>query len=51
VTWSGRFRPRLEDAPISPRASQKELPVWAGVGGSPGSAHRAGLLGLPMVLG
>ncbi len=51
VTWSGRFRPPLQDAPIAPRAEQTPLPVWAGVGGSPGSAVRAGLLGLPMVLG
>jgi alkanesulfonate monooxygenase SsuD/methylene tetrahydromethanopterin reductase-like flavin-dependent oxidoreductase (luciferase family) len=51
VTWSGRFRPPLDQAPVSPRAYQQVLPVWAGVGGSPGSAQRAGLLGLPMVLG
>ncbi|GIF26718.1 alkanesulfonate monooxygenase SsuD/methylene tetrahydromethanopterin reductase-like flavin-dependent oxidoreductase (luciferase family) [Actinoplanes tereljensis] len=51
VTWSGKFRPPLRDAPIAPRAAQAELPVWAGVGGSPTSAVRAGLLGLPMVLG
>jgi alkanesulfonate monooxygenase SsuD/methylene tetrahydromethanopterin reductase-like flavin-dependent oxidoreductase (luciferase family) len=51
VTWSGRFRPALDDAPISPRAHQQPLPVWAGVGGSPASARRAGELGLPMVLG
>jgi alkanesulfonate monooxygenase SsuD/methylene tetrahydromethanopterin reductase-like flavin-dependent oxidoreductase (luciferase family) len=51
VTWSGKFRPPLHDAPIAPRAAQDPLPVWAGVGGSPASAARAGLLGLPMVLG
>jgi alkanesulfonate monooxygenase SsuD/methylene tetrahydromethanopterin reductase-like flavin-dependent oxidoreductase (luciferase family) len=51
VTWSGKFRPPLDDAPIAPRACQDPLPVWAGVGGSPASAVRAGLLGLPMVLG
>lgn len=51
VTWSGTFRPPLEDAAIAPRAVQEPLPVWAGVGGSPGSAERAGRLGLPMVLG
>jgi alkanesulfonate monooxygenase SsuD/methylene tetrahydromethanopterin reductase-like flavin-dependent oxidoreductase (luciferase family) len=51
VTWSGRFRAALDDAPISPRAHQLPLPVWAGVGGSPASAQRAGQLGLPMVLG
>ncbi|GAB3837478.1 LLM class flavin-dependent oxidoreductase [Dactylosporangium cerinum] len=51
VTWTGKFRPPLRDAPIAPRAVQTEMPVWAGVGGSPGSAVRAGLLGLPMILG
>jgi alkanesulfonate monooxygenase SsuD/methylene tetrahydromethanopterin reductase-like flavin-dependent oxidoreductase (luciferase family) len=51
VTWFGKFRPPLYDAPITPRAQQPELPVWVGVGGSPTSAVRAGLLGLPMVLG
>jgi alkanesulfonate monooxygenase SsuD/methylene tetrahydromethanopterin reductase-like flavin-dependent oxidoreductase (luciferase family) len=51
VTWSGRFRPPLHDAPIAPRALQDPLPVWVGVGGSPDSAARAGALGLPMTLG
>lgn len=51
VTWSGRFRPPLSTAPIAPRAYQHTLPVWAGVGGTPASAERAGRLGLPMVLG
>jgi alkanesulfonate monooxygenase SsuD/methylene tetrahydromethanopterin reductase-like flavin-dependent oxidoreductase (luciferase family) len=51
VTWSGKFRPPLHDAPVTPRAHQEPLPVWLGVGGSPQSAERAGRLGLPMVLG
>src|SRR3954465_14586138 len=51
ITWSGRYRPPLVDAEISPRAHQQPLPVWVGVGGSPGSAARAGRLGLPMMLG
>jgi alkanesulfonate monooxygenase SsuD/methylene tetrahydromethanopterin reductase-like flavin-dependent oxidoreductase (luciferase family) len=51
VTWSGRFRPALQDAPIAPRALQAPLPVWVGVGGSPESAARAGALGLPMTVG
>ncbi|HEY0240059.1 MAG TPA: LLM class flavin-dependent oxidoreductase, partial [Friedmanniella sp.] len=48
-SWSGRFRAPLHDAEIIPRAV--DLPVWVGVGGSPGSAERAGRLGLPMTLG
>jgi alkanesulfonate monooxygenase SsuD/methylene tetrahydromethanopterin reductase-like flavin-dependent oxidoreductase (luciferase family) len=51
VTWSGRFRPPLDAAAVVPRAVQDRQPVWVGVGGSPGSAERAGQLGLPMVLG
>jgi alkanesulfonate monooxygenase SsuD/methylene tetrahydromethanopterin reductase-like flavin-dependent oxidoreductase (luciferase family) len=51
VTWSGKFRPPLHNAPIAPRAVQQTMPVWLGVGGSPESAQRAGRLGLPMVLG
>jgi alkanesulfonate monooxygenase SsuD/methylene tetrahydromethanopterin reductase-like flavin-dependent oxidoreductase (luciferase family) len=51
VTWSGKFRPPLHGTAITPRAVQSPLPVWAGVGGSPGSAERAGRLGLPMILG
>lgn len=51
VTWSGRFRPPLADAQIPPRPVRPRLPVWLGVGGSAGSAVRAGTLGLPMVLG
>ncbi|WP_326731569.1 LLM class flavin-dependent oxidoreductase [Streptomyces phaeochromogenes] len=51
VTWSGRFRAPLDDAQVPPRPAQPKLPLWLGVGGSPGSAHRAGSLGLPMTLG
>jgi alkanesulfonate monooxygenase SsuD/methylene tetrahydromethanopterin reductase-like flavin-dependent oxidoreductase (luciferase family) len=54
VTWSGRFRPPLNDAEIAPRPAQKELPVWIGAG-SPGSVARAAALGyslaMPMVGG
>jgi alkanesulfonate monooxygenase SsuD/methylene tetrahydromethanopterin reductase-like flavin-dependent oxidoreductase (luciferase family) len=49
LTWSGRFRPPIPGVDVMPRAVR--LPVWVGVGGSPGSAARAGRLGLPMVLG
>ena len=42
ITWSGRYRPPLLDAEIAPRAVQDPLPVWVGVGGSPGSAAGAG---------
>ena len=28
VTWSGRYRPALSDAPVIPRAVQEPLPIW-----------------------
>jgi len=51
VTWSGRHRPSLEGQGVYPRPVQEPLPVWIAVGGTPGSAVRAGALGLPMALG
>lgn len=50
VTWSGRFRPALEDQAIYPRPQQKPLPIWVGVGGTPASVVRAAALGLPVAL-
>lgn len=50
VTWAGEFRAPIEGRGIYPRALQQPLPVWLGVGGSPGSAARAGRLGLPMTI-
>ena len=42
VTWQGRFRPPLQDAPIPPRPAQSRLPIWVGTGGTPNSVARAG---------
>lgn len=50
VTWSGKFRPDLNNLPVYPRAIQEKLPVWLGVGGSPESFVRAGTLGLPLMV-
>jgi probable LLM family oxidoreductase len=50
VTWQGRFRPALHDAPIPPRPVQKQLPIWVGTGGTASSVVRAGRLGLPLAL-
>ena len=50
VTWSGTTRAPLEHAGVYPRAEQKPLPIWIGVGGTPQSVVRAGKLGLPMAL-
>jgi probable LLM family oxidoreductase len=51
VTWHGRHRAPLNQAPIVPRAKQEPLPVWVAIGGTPASAMRAGALGLPMIMG
>lgn len=50
VTWSGKFRPALNNQPVYPRALQEKLPVWLGVGGTPASFIRAGSLGLPLMV-
>jgi len=50
ITWSGKFRPALQNQPIYPRPLQKQLPVWLGVGGTPESFIRAGALGLPLMV-
>lgn len=50
VNWSGQFRPALRDQAIYPRPLQNPLPVWLGVGGTPASFVRAGLLGLPLMV-
>ncbi|WP_055098573.1 LLM class flavin-dependent oxidoreductase [Flavobacterium aquidurense] len=50
ITWSGKFRPALNNLPIYPRALQEKLPIWLGVGGTPESFIRAGSLGLPLMV-
>jgi probable LLM family oxidoreductase len=50
VTWSGRHRPPLQRQSIYPRPMQDPLPIWVGVGGTPASFARAGVLGLPLMI-
>jgi len=50
VTWSGKHRPPLTGQGIYPRPLQDPLPIWVGVGGTPESFARAGLLGLPLMV-
>ncbi len=50
VNWSGQFRPALDNQPIYPRPLQEPLPIWLGVGGTPASFVRAGMLGLPLMV-
>jgi probable LLM family oxidoreductase len=50
VHWSGKYRPTLNGQGVYPRPLQKPLPIWLGVGGTPQSFVRAGLLGLPLMV-
>ncbi|MCJ2130681.1 Atu2307/SP_0267 family LLM class monooxygenase [Methylobacterium sp. E-045] len=50
VSWRGRFRPPLAGQGVFPRPHQPKLPVWLGVGGTPESFVRAGMLGLPLMV-
>ena len=51
VKWpGGRHTQPIDNRGVYPRPIQSPLPVWVAVGGTPESAARAGLLGLPMAL-
>lgn len=50
VTWSGKFRPAINNQPVYPRPIQTSIPIWLGVGGTPQSFVRAGILGLPLMV-
>ena len=50
VHWSGRHRAALTGQGVYPRPLQDPLPIWVGVGGTPASFVRAGLLGLPLMV-
>jgi probable LLM family oxidoreductase len=51
ITWSGKYRPALDDAVIVPRPETGRLPIWLGTGGNPQSSVRAGQMGLPISYG
>jgi probable LLM family oxidoreductase len=53
VTWSGRFRPPLDNAVVLPRPHPKpglgeHLRISIATGGNPESSVRAGILGVPV---
>jgi probable LLM family oxidoreductase len=50
VQWSGKHRPALTGQGVYPRPMQSQLPIWVGVGGTPESFARAGMLGLPLMV-
>jgi probable LLM family oxidoreductase len=50
VHWSGKHRAALTGQGVYPRPLQNPLPIWVGVGGTPASFARAGILGLPLMV-
>jgi probable LLM family oxidoreductase len=50
VHWSGEHRPALTGQGVYPRPVQDPFPIWLGVGGTPQSFVRAGMLGLPLMV-
>jgi probable LLM family oxidoreductase len=50
VHWSGEYRPELTGQGVYPRPLQNPLPIWVGVGGTPQSFVRTGMLGLPLMV-
>jgi len=50
VHWAGNHRAALTGQGVYPRPLQNPLPIWLGVGGTPESFVRAGVLGLPLMV-
>ena len=50
ITWKGKHRPPINGLGIYPQPVQNPLPVWRAVGGTPTSAYRSGLAGIPMAI-
>lgn len=50
VHSEGRHRASIDGLGVYPRSAQEQLPIWIAVGGSPQSAQRAAMIGLPMIL-
>src|ERR1700723_1793979 len=50
VHWAGSHRAPLTGETVYPRPLQDPLPIWVGVGGTPESFVRAGMLGLPLMV-
>ena len=50
VHWEGKHRAALTGQAVYPRPVQTPLPIRLGVGGTPNSFMRAGMLGLPLTV-
>lgn len=51
VTWSGKYRPALDNLDVVPRPDSGKLSIWLGTGGNPQSSVRAAMLGVPISYG
>lgn len=50
INWEGKFRAPLKNAKVLPRPKNGSLPIWRAVGGTPASAVKAAIAGVPMYL-
>lgn len=51
ISWpGGKHTPRIDNRGVYPRPLQDPLPLWIAIGGTPQSAARAGMYGLPLAL-
>jgi alkanesulfonate monooxygenase SsuD/methylene tetrahydromethanopterin reductase-like flavin-dependent oxidoreductase (luciferase family) len=50
VSWTGKFRPALNNVAVYPRPLQNPLPIWHAALRTPASFIRAGELGLPLMV-
>lgn len=48
LDWQGNLTQTIPGMDIAPRPLQEKLPVWVGVGDTPASFARAGMIGLPL---
>ncbi|SMO46094.1 Atu2307/SP_0267 family LLM class monooxygenase [Gracilimonas mengyeensis] len=50
ITWEGKHRSSINNRGVFPQPYKDKIPVWRAVGGTPKSAHQAGVNGMPMAL-
>lgn len=48
ITWEGKFRAPIKNQTVYPQP-EREIPVWAAVGGTPASIERAAKYGIPVI--
>jgi|SRR5690625_831324 len=48
ISWEGKFRAPIINQTVYPQP-ERELPVWAAVGGTPASIERAARYGMPVI--